>query len=125
MSNEGVIDAKFATIEITKPLMFTRREHDMWILNHLLKPITPGSLFDDIKIVSLSSDLQFTTGPIDSQSPSYRLTPSTRISTFGTRYRIVFLIDFSSSMSSVNGNGQPRVHLNVAFETYCFKLILV
>lgn len=46
------------------------------------------------------------------------ITPQTRIFTLAEKYRIVFLIDLSASMSVVGGTGKPKVSINVAYETY-------
>lgn len=139
-------DARTCVLLIKDPFQFTRSAHESWIMDQMFKPIvnfddSGSSDGDCFEILELTTD-PFESGPsaasfFASPSPplaqtprsgsmgvpgkerskSLRITPQTRILTLAEKYRVVFLIDVSASMSVVGGTGRPKVSVNVAFET--------
>ncbi|KAJ3222893.1 hypothetical protein HK099_001778 [Clydaea vesicula] len=127
------MDAKSCVLLIKEPFLFTKREHDLWVVDKLYKNFSRSSINstsenfnESIQILELSLEnnpfqKNLQKNGIDANAV-IRITPQTKIISFAKKYRLVFLIDISASMSIVGGTGKPKVHLTVAFETYIYSL---
>jgi hypothetical protein len=126
-----VEDAKTCVLLIKDPFLFSRSIHVCFILDQMFKPISSlaessrnDSCFEILELTtesfipgsgsaaasfpsgSLVSSTSASLGGTKEREKTLRITPQTRIFTLAEKYRIVFLIDLSASMS------MPLVSLN-------------
>jgi hypothetical protein len=125
-----VEDAKTCVLLIKDPFLFSRSIHETWILDQMFKPISSlaesGINDSCFEILELTTDSHVpnsgssistpfpggssraaspnatSIGGIKEREKTLRITPQTRIFTLAEKYRIVFLIDLSASMSTIN-----------------------
>jgi hypothetical protein len=102
------------TLLIKDPYLFVRYQLTQWYLHHLFVPCTLAQLGDqyfevlDLQVASSTT----ATG----KKTQYEVTGETEIVTIANGYRVVMLLDHSSSMRTV----ENKVLSSIAFETYFF-----
>ncbi|KNC96331.1 uncharacterized protein SPPG_08234 [Spizellomyces punctatus DAOM BR117] len=84
--------------------------------DHSLSPPLRSISYDPI----VPSPLRTPARRSSPQDRRFRITPETRIYSFAARYRMVFVVDITPSMSVIDdSSGKAKALISVAFETLC------
>ncbi|CAG8503793.1 2965_t:CDS:10 [Ambispora gerdemannii] len=134
LKNREEIDARSVILLIKNSLYYTKVDHHKWILKHLFQPI---SLKEDEHLqvlhcsnTRLASLIQAQTQrrarklytfedlphEHDIREKHYRLMPHTRIITLSKKYRMVFLVDVTSSLATID-YATENIIMSEVFET--------
>ncbi|KAI9245564.1 hypothetical protein BDA99DRAFT_490295 [Phascolomyces articulosus] len=122
-----VIEARTAIMLLNYSRVSTKNEYNQWFLKNLFQPLTTKEN-DIMKILYLSrsrrpiwrqedSSLTDVLGdPSHGPGEVFALTPRTNLMTMTYEYRVVYILDLSSSLATV-GSTTPTILLSGAFES--------
>ncbi|KAI8805822.1 hypothetical protein BJ742DRAFT_396109 [Cladochytrium replicatum] len=136
--SEPAQELRSLVLIIKNAFWFNRCEYDKWLLKHIMCPLSLKNHNDpDVYIADASPIHEFLPWELD--RPHWRvsesefikdhppigevnnvvISPQTRILSVAEKYRMVFIIDLSTSMSTVDSTGRAKVLFSAAFETVC------
>ncbi|KAI8144511.1 hypothetical protein BJV82DRAFT_70230 [Fennellomyces sp. T-0311] len=127
-SNEvKVVEARAAVLLLNYSRISTKNEYTQWLLKSLFQPLTTQE--NDVmrvlyisrarKAVWKAEDTLWpdSTGDLSLDSDEvFALTPRTKLLTMAYEYRVVYILDLSSSLATV-GSTTPTILLSGAFES--------